>query len=182
MSGSIQSQPGLSCSLRWAPLRTAPWRSTLDAGMIWMETSSCVLPGRRKTKCHPNSLRRENLKMALHGIITISNNSILYMPCLQISQNEAPLIQNLKSTAGRGKKFPSHCTKGNLRPRHWLNWSQVILKAEGSPPGLDSTMDQTITDSNEIGSFHTKQRLEVSWIISVLNKELWKVFGGMHDN
>ena len=122
MSRATQNQWALSCSLRWAPLRTARWRSKLGAGTIRMETSSCALPETRKTNCHTNSLRRQNLKMALHGVITISNNSTLHMPCLQISQNEVPFIQNLKSTTGRGeKKVPIWLHEGKLETQT-LTW------------------------------------------------------------
>lgn len=171
----------LSCSLRWAPRRTAPWRSKLDAGTIWTEISLCVLPERRKTNCHFSSLRRQNVKVALYGVITISNNSILYRPCLQISQNKVPFIQNLKSTIGqREKNVPIWLHEGKLETQTltWLatgytkGW-MLSVHVTWLCSGLDH-------DGQRILSH--KQRLEVSWNHFLLNKELWKVFGGMHDN
>lgn len=45
------------------------------------------------------------LENSFLSIITISNISVLYITCLQTSQNEAPLIPNLKSRIDRVKMF-----------------------------------------------------------------------------
>lgn len=52
----------------------------------------------------PKFIKEEGeLKNSFLGIITISSISVLYTTCLQTSQNEAPLIPNLKSIIDRVK-------------------------------------------------------------------------------
>lgn len=72
----------------------------------------------------------------------------------------------------QGENIPSDCTKKNVKPRHLLDLSQVILKAEGSLSSFLTLLWTTPQQSHQIRSFHANQRLQVSWVTSLLNKAL----------
>lgn len=134
---------------------------------------------RRKTNCLANPLgREEDLKMALHGTITISNNAI--HDVLPDSPKGGPPWFRVWNPQWQSENVTSEFTESNGRP---TPPAQVPPKVKDSTSACPhSALDQTGMDSRQTRPCHTTQRLK-----SILNNLLakwgvWKIFGGTDDN